>query len=404
MMKKVIFLLLFGATIFVSCKKSDLPAPTPTPTDKTDKTAPSVPTNLTQGTVTASSVTFSFTGSTDQGTNGGTPSGVSGYKVYVNGAEKNTVSVSGTTVTDNSVSPSTTYSYTVAAYDASGNVSGQSTALSVTTPAAPVPAPTVTTATISGIGNFTMSASATVTGSNLTYIYAIREWVDPANGQTKKDSVNKGTIAGNVSQSWSDNIPGMKYKIYFSASNTSGYAKGTPTDGQNTGQHKGMMLNADYMVCWTSSDGNQFVAFSVQDGNIGGTKEWNWQSNTPFSYVGGATNNGMGMGRNNCAAVNATSGVQPNDITRVATSATVTIGSNVYQRYLGCETEYDAAKSCQTYPGVAPFNGNPIWDGYWTSNQGTLPINAKETGSGPGYGSSSKGGPRAARWFITNLP
>jgi hypothetical protein len=67
MMKKVIFLLLFGATIFVSCKKSDLPAPTPTPTDKTDKTAPSVPTNLTQGTVTASSVTFSFTGSTDQG-------------------------------------------------------------------------------------------------------------------------------------------------------------------------------------------------------------------------------------------------------------------------------------------------------------------------------------------------
>jgi exo-1,4-beta-D-glucosaminidase len=57
---------------------------------------------------------------------------VAGYDVYRNGTLLDTAT--GTSFADASVAPSTTYSYTVAAYDTAGNTSAQSTPLSVTTP------------------------------------------------------------------------------------------------------------------------------------------------------------------------------------------------------------------------------------------------------------------------------
>ncbi len=97
-------------------------------------TPPSVPTGLTDPTDTASSVGLSWNASTDStGT-------LAGYTVYRNGTSIGTTNAGTTTFTDSAVQPSTTYSYTVDAFDTAGNHSAQSSpALPVTTPAAPPP-------------------------------------------------------------------------------------------------------------------------------------------------------------------------------------------------------------------------------------------------------------------------
>lgn len=90
-----------------------------------DTTTPSVPTNLVAGTVNSNQVNLSWTASTDNVS-------VTGYRVYRDGAQVATTT--GTTYTDNAVNQQTTYQYTIAAYDAAGNVSAQTAPLSVTTP------------------------------------------------------------------------------------------------------------------------------------------------------------------------------------------------------------------------------------------------------------------------------
>jgi chitodextrinase len=57
---------------------------------------------------------------------------VAGYYIYRNGTQVGTSSSA--SYTDTSLSPNTTYSYSVAAYDAAGNVSAQSSVYNVTTP------------------------------------------------------------------------------------------------------------------------------------------------------------------------------------------------------------------------------------------------------------------------------
>ena len=97
-------------------------------------TPPSVPTGLTDPTDTASAVGLSWNASTDStGT-------LAGYTVYRNGTSIGTTNASTTTFTDSTVQPSTTYTYTVDAFDTAGNHSAQSSpGLQVTTPTAPPP-------------------------------------------------------------------------------------------------------------------------------------------------------------------------------------------------------------------------------------------------------------------------
>ena len=91
-----------------------------------DTQAPSVPTGLTRGAVSAASVALSWTASSDN-------VGVTGYDVYRGGARIG--STAATSYSDTTVAASTSYSYTVRAFDAVGNASAASTALAVTTPA-----------------------------------------------------------------------------------------------------------------------------------------------------------------------------------------------------------------------------------------------------------------------------
>ncbi|MEU8910337.1 glycoside hydrolase family 6 protein [Streptomyces mirabilis] len=91
-----------------------------------DTTAPTAPTGVKATAKTASSVSLSWTASTDD-------TGVSGYDVYRDGTKVTAAPVAGTAFTDTGLSAGTAYSYTVRARDAAGNVSAPSAALSVAT-------------------------------------------------------------------------------------------------------------------------------------------------------------------------------------------------------------------------------------------------------------------------------
>ncbi|MGF7047717.1 glycosidase/chitodextrinase [Paenibacillus sp. DS2015] len=89
-----------------------------------DTTAPSVPTNVVSSAKTETSVSLSWTASSDV-------VGVTGYEIWRDGAKVGTST--STTYTNTGLTANTAYSYTVKAYDAAGNISDASTAFSVTT-------------------------------------------------------------------------------------------------------------------------------------------------------------------------------------------------------------------------------------------------------------------------------
>jgi chitodextrinase len=91
-----------------------------------DTQAPTIPANLSATAVSSSQINLTWTASTDN-------VGVTGYRIYRGGTQINTSATN--SYSDTGLSPSTNYSYTVAAYDAAGNVSAQSTSASATTQA-----------------------------------------------------------------------------------------------------------------------------------------------------------------------------------------------------------------------------------------------------------------------------
>lgn len=89
-----------------------------------DTTPPSVPTGLTATGVSQTEIDLTWTASTDN-------VGVTGYDVYRNGVRIG--SPPGTSFADTGRTPGTTYTYTVDAFDAAGNISAQSGAVNGTT-------------------------------------------------------------------------------------------------------------------------------------------------------------------------------------------------------------------------------------------------------------------------------
>ncbi len=90
-----------------------------------DSTPPSVPTDFSGMAMSSSVIALNWTASTDT-------VGVVGYKVFRNGAQI-CDSIS-TSCTDTGLAYSTTYDYAVSAYDATDNLSAQSSIIQVTTP------------------------------------------------------------------------------------------------------------------------------------------------------------------------------------------------------------------------------------------------------------------------------
>jgi chitodextrinase len=91
-----------------------------------DTQSPTTPTNLSATPISTSQINLAWTASTDT-------VGVIGYKIYRNASQVGTSGING--YADTGLSASTTYSYTVSAYDAAGNNSAQSTSTSATTQA-----------------------------------------------------------------------------------------------------------------------------------------------------------------------------------------------------------------------------------------------------------------------------
>ncbi|MGE5549536.1 MAG: fibronectin type III domain-containing protein [Bacteroidota bacterium] len=93
-----------------------------------DTEPPTAPTNLVASAINYNQVNLTWTASTDN-------VGVTGYQIFRNGAQ---VGTSGTaSYADTGLSPNTTYSYYVKAYDAASNVSPASNTAQATTPPAP---------------------------------------------------------------------------------------------------------------------------------------------------------------------------------------------------------------------------------------------------------------------------
>ena len=97
-----------------------------------DVTPPTVPSNLKTSNVTSTTLTLAWSGSTDNVK-------VAGYSIFRNGAKVATSTT--TTFIDTGLAASTSYTYTVAAYDSSNNVSAQSQDVFVTTSTAAVTPP-----------------------------------------------------------------------------------------------------------------------------------------------------------------------------------------------------------------------------------------------------------------------
>jgi fibronectin type III domain protein len=94
-----------------------------------DSTAPTVPPNTNATSSSSSAINVSWGTSSDN-------VGVTGYKIYRDGVQVGTSQT--TSFTNASLAPSTSYTFTVSAFDAAGNESGQSTgSLATTLPPAP---------------------------------------------------------------------------------------------------------------------------------------------------------------------------------------------------------------------------------------------------------------------------
>ncbi len=93
-------------------------------TSPADTTPPSVPTNLTGSSTVSTQVSLFWGSSTDN-------VGTAGYHVFRNGSEVGTTS--NTSYVDTGLTASTTYTYTITAFDAVGNMSTPSSSIAVTT-------------------------------------------------------------------------------------------------------------------------------------------------------------------------------------------------------------------------------------------------------------------------------
>ena len=91
-----------------------------------DTQAPTVPTNLSTSNISSTALTLNWSASSDN-------VGVVGYQIYQNGTPGPIQTTANNQTSISGLSPNTTYFFAVAAYDAAGNVSGQSQAIQVQT-------------------------------------------------------------------------------------------------------------------------------------------------------------------------------------------------------------------------------------------------------------------------------
>jgi chitodextrinase len=185
-------------------------------------TPPTVPTGLAASNVTSTSVTLSWTASTDPS------SSVAGYTVY-RGSTKVGLTT-GTSYTDSGLTAATTYSYTVTAQDPAGDTSAASTALSVTTAAAaPGGSCTVVYSVSSDWGTgFNGNVTITNNGTTATKTWQVT-WTWPGN-QTITNMWNAGYTQTGASVTAND----LSYDNAIAPGASTSFGFGATYSGANT--------------------------------------------------------------------------------------------------------------------------------------------------------------------------
>jgi fibronectin type 3 domain-containing protein len=178
-----------------------------TPPPPTDTQKPTPPGSLTASTGTGQ-VVLNWNASTDN-------VGVTGYRIYRGGTEIASIGDT-TSYTDTSAAGATTYSYTVRALDAAGNLSDPSNAASVTTPA-------TTTFTISPEADALVNAGAATTN------YATSK-LRTDGGSTPEESFLRFTVGG-----LAGGVQGAKLRTFAYTGTSDGPAVHTTTNSWNEG-------------------------------------------------------------------------------------------------------------------------------------------------------------------------
>ena len=237
---------------------SACPAPPPPPPSG-DTSPPTAPTNLSQSASTTSSVTASWTASTDN-------VGVTGYDVLVDGTQSGTTATTSYAVTG--LSCGTSHQIVVDAFDAAGNHSPQASA-TMTTSACPPPPPGDTTAP-STPGSLVVSGT---TGSSISVSWAASS--DNV-GVAGYGVYSNGTLVGSptsTSYTVSGLACGTSYSVAVDAVDAAGNRSGKATvssataacaDTQAPTAPSGVALvtrtTTSISIGWTASSDNVGVA------------------------------------------------------------------------------------------------------------------------------------------------
>lgn len=215
-------------------------APATATTLSPDVSPPTVPVITGSSNVTSSSLTISWSASTDD-------SAVEGYQVFRNGNLVGTTS--STTFTNGGLQPDTTYSYTVAAYDFSNNVSAQSASFQVTTASGPLAPPSFVQVNQNQIANGSNTSAGfntpTVAGHTIV-AYVI--W-DNTNGASVTDSRGNTFVPVSAPLVWAG-----KYSAQvFYATNIAGGSDTVTARFQTAASSFGVLYIHEYAGINTSS-------------------------------------------------------------------------------------------------------------------------------------------------------
>ncbi len=172
-------------------------------TGTVETSAPTTPASPTATNAGITTINLSWTASTDN-------VGVAGYQIYRGSALVKTLQGTGTTFSDVGLSPSTMYTYNIAAFDAAGNVSAQSTSASATTSAAPTPSPLVSsgktyTSTVAADPSYPDTGGTELTNGTFgSTSYADAAWQGRNTGSPYSFTIDLGTTksVNQIGTSW----------------------------------------------------------------------------------------------------------------------------------------------------------------------------------------------------------
>jgi chitodextrinase len=229
----------------------------PPPTN--DTTPPSVPTNLAGSADSSNRVNLTWTASTDD-------VGVAGYDVFRNGSQVGTSTT--TSFTDSSIVASTTYSYTVRAFDPSGNKSAFSTAVNVTTNGVPPASPVVAFDFNEGMG---LTANDSSGNSYQGTLVNGPTWTSGHTGSGLLfDGVNDYLSAGNIAAL--NGVHALTVSAWIKGAVGAGSADGVLV-GKDAAFALAVGINVPHKAQFAVKSGNNWFGFpasttSVDDGSF----------------------------------------------------------------------------------------------------------------------------------------